>query len=393
MIDRVYLDIVESKLNSFSAVGLLGPRQIGKTTLAQSISERRRSVYLDLENPHDLAKLEDAVSYLGLHSDKLIILDEIQRKPDLFLALRGLIDKGRREGHKFGQFLILGSASLDLLRQSSESLAGRIVYVEMSPLSVVEISDDMSNLNKLWLRGGFPDSFLAASDMSSMEWRQSFIKTYLERDVPQFGPRIPSETLRRLWTMLAHSQGTPLNSSKIAGSLGIGGQTVTRYIDLLTDLFLVNKLSPWHENVGKRLVKSPKVYVRDCGILHALLNIPSLESLLGHPVAGASWEGFVIDNIASFLPIGSESFYFRTARGAEIDLVLRLSDGRVIAIEIKRSLAPKVERGFHEAVKDINPTHCFVVYPGSEKFRLTGDIWAVSLADMVREVMGGEPLR
>jgi len=393
MIDRLYQDIVTSKLGTFSAVGLLGPRQIGKTTLAHSISKRTPSIYLDLENPQDIAKLEDPVAYLGLHSDKLIILDEIQRKPDLFMALRGLIDKRRRDGNKFGQFLILGSASLDLLRQSSESLAGRITYVEMSPVSVVEIPDDVSQKNRLWLRGGFPDSLMAATDKSSMEWRQSFIKTYLERDVPQFGPRIPSETLRRLWTMLAHSQATPLNSSRLAASLGISGQTVARYIDLLTDLSLVNKLNPWHENVGKRLVKSPKVYVRDSGILHGLLNINSFDNLLGHPIAGASWEGFVIDNLSSFLPTGSEGYYYRTARGAEIDLVLRLVDGRVLAIEIKRSLAPKVERGFHEAVKDINPSHRFVVYPGNEKFPLSNDTWAISLVDLMKEVAGDELLK
>jgi len=387
MIERKTLSIVEDKLTNFSAVGLLGPRQIGKTTLAQTISAKHPSVYLDLENHRDLAKLDDPVAYLESHNDKLIILDEIHRKPELFMTLRGLIDKGRRNGKRNGQFLILGSASIDLLKQSSESLAGRIAYVEMSPVTAVEISAVHSNTDTLWLRGGFPDSLLSPSDDISMEWRQAFIKTYLERDVPQFGPRIPAETLRRLWTMLAHSQATLLNAAKLAGSLGVSGQTVVRYVDLLTDLLLVRRLSPWHGNVKKRLVKSPKVYLRDSGVLHALLNINSLETLFGHPVAGASWEGFAIENLLSFLPIGSEAHFYRTARGAEIDLVIRHVDGRVIAIEIKRSSAPRLERGFHEACKDIEPSHRFVVYNGQEKFPMKDNVYAISLADMMAEVI------
>lgn len=386
MIERKWLQIIEQKLNSFSAVGLLGPRQIGKTTLAQAISAKRPSLYLDLENHQHLARLDDPVSYLSSHRDKLIILDEVQRKPDLFMTLRGLIDEGRRSGHRVGQYLILGSASLELLRQSSESLAGRITYIEMNSLNIVELPNEYSSIDPLWLRGGFPDSYLAPDDAPSMEWRQAFIKTYLERDVPQLGPRIPAETLRRLWTMLAHSQGTLINASKLAANLGISGQTVTRYIDLLTDLLLVRRLSPWHGNVGKRLVKSPKLYVRDSGLVHALLNIPTMDVLLGHPVVGMSWEGFVIENLLGFLPAGCESYFYRTARGAEIDLLIRHADGSIVAIEVKRSSAPKLGRGFYEACQDIKPTHRYVVYDGNEKFAMKNNVWAISLPELVEEI-------
>lgn len=388
MIKRKHLSIITDKLNHFAVIGLLGARQIGKTTLAQEIASHQPSLYLDLENYQDLAKLEDPIAYLEAHEDKLIILDEIQQKPDIFMTLRGLIDKRRRLGQRYGQFLILGSASLDLLRQSSESLAGRISYIEMSPISVAEIptSTKPPDLYRLWLCGGFPDSLLAPSLEASMGWRQAFIKTYLERDIPQFGPRIPAETLRRLWTMLAHIQGTPFNAARLASSLGLSGQTVSRYVDLLSDLFLVRRLAPWHGNVGKRLIKSPKIYVRDSGIVHSLLSIPTLDNLLSHPIAGPSWEGFAIDNLLSFLPIGTESYFYRTARGAEIDLVLKVPDGRLIAIEIKRSSVPKVERGFHEACKDIQPTHCYVVYDGKEKFSLSARIMAISLTDLVSEL-------
>jgi uncharacterized protein len=356
--------------------------------LARSIATTCPSLYLDLENYQDLAKLEDPITYLGRYSDKLIIMDEIQRKPDIFMVLRGLIDSNRAAGRRYGQFLLLGSASLDLLQQSSESLAGRINYVEMGPVSAIEVQEP--DLNTLWMRGGFPDSLLANSDAASMEWRLSFIKTYLERDIPQFGPRMSGETLRRLWTMLAHLHGTPLNASKLAGNLGLSGQTVARYVDLLADLFLIRKLYPWNSNAGKRLIRSPKIYVRDSGIVHALLNINNYDNLLGHPVSGASWEGFVIDNLLSFLPVGTESYFYRTVRGAEIDLVLKLTDGRVLAIEIKHSSSPKLERGFHEACLDIKPTHRFVVYHGTEKFPMGKDVTAVSLQELMGIIISKE---
>jgi len=389
MINRKYLQIIEEKLQHFPVVGLLGARQIGKTTLAQILAASRPALYLDLENYQDLAKLTDPISYFELHADKLIILDEVQRKPELFTTLRSLVDKGRHTGRKHGQFLVLGSASCELLHQSAESLAGRIIYVEMNPISAVEIDNTKKHyaLHNLWLRGGFPESLLAKSENLSMEWRQAFIKTYLERDIPQLAPRLPATTLRRLWTMLAHLQGTQLNTSRIAGSLGVSGQTVTRYIDLLADLFLVRRLMPWHNNTGKRLIRSPKIYVRDSGILHALLNVNSIESLLSHPVAGTSWEGFVIDNLLSFLPVGAECYFYGTARGAEIDLIIKQPTGALLAIEIKRALIPKVGKGFHEVCQDLNPTQRYVVYDGNERFPLGNGIETIDLPGLMALVM------
>ncbi len=386
MIKRKCLQLVENKIKHFPAVALLGPRQVGKTTLARQIAKTRPSLYLDLENYQDLAKLEDPISYLKLHTDKLIILDEVQRVPNIFTVLRVLIDEGRQRGRPNGQFLLLGSASLDLLKQSAESLAGRISYVEMGPIAANEFVHDADELNTLWLRGGFPDSLLADSNQLSMEWRLAFIKTYLERDIPLFGPRIPAETLRRLWMMLAHSQGTLLNASKLAASLSVSGQTISRYTDLLSDLFLIRRLMPWHNNTGKRLVRSPKIYIRDSGLLHALLRINTLEDLLGHPVVGSSWEGFVIDNLLSFLPEGSESYFYRTARGAEIDLIIKHPDGRTLAIEIKRTSSPKLQRGFYESCNELNITHRYVVYEGIEKIPLGENILAIGLTDLMNEI-------
>lgn len=389
MIKREYLRIVEEKLQRFPVVGLLGARQVGKTTLAQMVAATRSSVYLDLENYQDLAKLDDPIAYLELHEDKLVILDEVQRKPELFSVLRGLVDKGRCTGHRYGKFLVLGSASLELLRQSSESLAGRIIYLEMNPVSLIEIENNRSSLQKLWLRGGFPESLLAKSGTISMEWRQAFIKTYLERDIPKLiSPRLPTETLRRLWIMLAHLQGTQLNVSRLASALGISGQSVTRYIDLLVDLFLVRRLLPWHSNAGKRLTRSPKVYLRDSGILHALLNINSMDDLFSHPVVGASWEGFVIDNLLSFLPLGTEYYFYGTASGAEIDLIIKFPDGRLFAIEIKRSVAPRVGYGFYEVCKDIKPTERYVVYDGKEKIPLKDNVYAIGSWELMQIIMG-----
>ena len=385
MIKRQYTSLVEIQLKAFSAVGLLGPRQIGKTTLAHNIAETWSSVYLDLENYQDLAKLDDPIPYFEHHANQLIILDEIQRKPDIFMILRSVIDKRRCEGHKYGQFLILGSASLALLRQSSESLAGRISYQEMGSFTVIEVTPTASNFYQLWLRGGFPESFLSPSEDASMQWRQAFIKTYLERDIPQFGPRIPSELLRRLWIMLAHCQGTTLNAPNLAANLSISGQTVSRYVDLLADLFLVRRLNPWYENVNKRLVRSPKVYVRDSGILHALLNISTLDNLLSHPILAQSFEGFVIDNLLGFLPQSAQAYFYRTARGAEIDLVIKYPDSRILAIEIKKSSAPKISRGFYEGCKDIQPTHRYVVYDGEETFSLGDGTIAINLRNLMEQ--------
>lgn len=386
MIKRQCFDWVLNRLIQFPAVGLLGPRQTGKTTLATEIAHLMPAIYLDLENYRDLAKLQDPISYLEMHIDKLVILDEIQRAPELFATLRSIIDQARREGKKNAQYLILGSASLDLLRQSSESLAGRICYTEMTPFLITEVGASDSTMKQLWLRGGFPDSFLADSDVASLIWRNAFIKTYLERDIPQLGPRIASETLRKLWIMLAHQQGSILNASSLATNLNISGQTVGRYIDLLVDLFLLRKIKPWFENTGKRMIKSPKLYVRDSGILHALLNIQDYETLLSHPVVGMSWESFVIDNVLSQLPENAEVYFYRTARGAELDLLIQTPDKKRIAIEIKAGSVPKLKRGFYEACKDVNPTHAYVVYMGNEKYPIDKNTFAIGPEGILKEL-------
>ncbi len=373
---------VESALNRQAAVALIGPRQVGKTTLARLLGERRNAKYLDLEDREDRAKLASPRLYLERFEDRLVILDEIHRMPELFQTLRGIIDEGRRKGKGVGRFLILGSASIDLLRQSGESLAGRIAYVNLTPLTALEIDVQRPAVERLWLRGGFPDHYLAADDAESLALRKDFIRTYLERDVPLFGPRIPAETLERLWTMLAHHQGGLLNASELGRALAISTQTVTRYIDLLVDLLLVRRLPPYHANVGKRLVKAPKVYVRDSGLLHALLNIETLDRLAGHPVIGASWEGFVLENLLAVLPWRTQPLFYRTAVGAEIDLVLERPDGERWAIEIKRGLAAKLERGFHHAREDLAPTKSFVVYSGEERYPVADGVEAIGLREM-----------
>jgi len=364
------------------AVVLLGPRQAGKTTLALQIAETRPSVYLDLEDETDRLKLSDPVRYFADHERELVILDEVHRLPELFQRLRGVIDRGRRSGKPNGQFLLLGSAAMDLLRQSGESLAGRISYLELGPFDALEVPLDQ--LDRLWVRGGFPRSFLADNDDLSMEWRRDFIRTYLERDIPQFGSRIPAETLRRFWTMLAHNQSQRFNAAELASGLGVDGKTTASYLDLLVDLLLVRRLSAWHRNVGKRLVKSPKVYVRDSGVVHALLGIRDKETLVGHPVAGPSWESFVTETLIAAAPDGTEAHFYRTATGTEIDLVLTLPGGKLWAIEVKRSSAPSVERGFHLACADLKPNKRFVVYSGSERFPLNADTDVIGLSELGR---------
>jgi len=380
MIPRRIHPVLIERLDQFPAVALLGPRQVGKTTLAQMVAAGRPSLYLDLESEPDRVKLAEPELYLAEHEDKLVILDEVHRLPNLFQSLRGLIDRGRRRGRRTGRFLLLGSASMDLLKQTGETLAGRISYLELAPLDVLEMGYE--RLDLLWTRGGFPESVLAVDDAVSMRWRRDFIRTYLERDIPQLGPRIPAETLRRFWTMLAHGQGGVLNAAQLARGIGVTGGTIAHYLDLLVDLLLVRRLPPWHRNVGKRLVKSPKVYVRDSGLVHALLGLTSRDDLLGHPIVGQSFEGFVIETLLDVAPPGTETSFYRTLAGAEMDLVLAMPGGSLWAIEVKRSLAPKLERGFYHASDDLNPDRRFVVYPGKERFPLADGVEAIGLVEL-----------
>lgn len=384
MIERRIASHLGSLLRESPAVVLTGPRQVGKTTLALAVAEQGPAAYLDLESPADRARLAEPELYFADHADELLILDEIQRLPGLFEVLRGVIDRERRRGDANGHFLLLGSASLELLKQSGESLAGRTAFAELAPFDVTEVGT--GQLDRLWVRGGFPESFLAATEEASLRWRRDFIRTYLERDIPQLGPRIPAETLRRLWTMLAHNQGGLLNAANIARGLGVSGATVGNYLDLMVDLLLVRRLPPRLANAGKRLVRSPKVYVRDSGLLHALLGMADKESLLGHPVIGASWEGLVIENLIGLAGEGAEPSFYRTSGGAEIDLVLTWADGREWAIEVKRTLAPKLERGTRSALGDVEPERAFVVYPGDERYPLGEGVEAIGLGDLCAEL-------
>lgn len=382
MITREHRQRIENSLAEQAGVVLLGPRQVGKTTLAQDIADDRDAVYLDMERSADRQILGEPDLYLDEQVGRLVVIDEIQLVPGLFGALRGQIDRRRRSGHKTGQFLLLGSASNTLLNQSAESLAGRVSYHELPPFNLVEVGDE--HLASLWLRGGFPDSFLARSDRSSLTWREDFIRTYLERDIPAFGLRIPAESLRRFWTMLAHTQGGLLNAAKLASGLGVSGQTVGRYLDLLADLMLVRRLPPWHANAGKRLVKSPKVYIRDSGLTHALLGLQTQESLLGHPVIGGSWEGFCIENLIDAAPRGTEASFYRSSAGAEIDLILKLPDGALWAIEIKRTTALKMTTGFYSTTEQLGVQERILVYAGARDVPGNGGVRAMSLSSAMK---------
>ena len=383
MLKRSLEPTLHRLLDSNPAVALIGPRQVGKTTLAREVARDRHAVYVDLELPSDHAKISDVEQYCAENADSLVIIDEVHRAPGLFAPLRSIIDERRRDGRRAGHFLLLGSASIELLKQSSETLAGRITYCELHPFGAMEAT---GNQRRLWCRGGFPESHLAPSDEASLDWRLAFIRTYLERDIPQLGPRIPAETLRRFWTMLAHNQGQMHNAAALARGLDVNGVTIARYLDLLVDLLLVRRLQPWRSNLGRRLVKAPKVYVRDSGVCHALLGIETVDDLLGHPVVGGSWEGFVIENILSVLPTRASCGYYRSAGGAEVDLVVDLGAGELWAMEIKSSSAPKVSRGFHTACEDLRPARRFVVHAGDESFPLAKDIRAVTLRAMIRLV-------
>lgn len=381
MITRTEGKRIELSLRKYPAVGILGPRQVGKTTLAKQLGEKfPGSVYYDFENPEHLARLADPTAALRPYEKAMVILDEVQRVPELFPVLRSLIDENRIPG----RFLILGSASPDLLKQSSESLAGRIRYHELQPFSFAETSDRVA-ADTLWLRGGFPSSVLAADESDAMEWLEEFVRTFLERDLNDFNISLPSVGLRRLWTMLAHCQGQQLNASRLGVSLGVSDRTVRRWLDALTDTFMVRQLQPWIPNIGKRVVKAPKIYLSDSGLVHRLLGIDTVEHLLSNPVCGHSWEGFVLQQITAVMPFLSEVYHYRTHRGAEIDFLLKLPGRRQLtAVEIKRSLAPKLQRGFWSAFEDCECDRAFVVYPGDDSWPVAENVTALPLKELSR---------
>lgn len=396
MIVREAQKIVQNRLTHFDSVALTGPRQVGKTTLAHQIVAEwgNEAKYLDLEKPTDRRLLHDPVAYLSGHIDQLIVLDEIHRTPEIFQVLRGQIDERRRLGKGYGRFLILGSASMSLLRQSSESLAGRISYVELVPLTLREVlfheatstKQQSAELDRLWLRGGFPPSYLYTDEDVSVQWRTDFIRTYLERDLPQFGFQVETETIERFWRMLANDQGELFNAQRFARSLGVSGHTVMRYLDILQRLLLVRLLPPWHSNTGKRLTRSPRPFVRDSGILHALLNLRTADDLLSHSVVGKSWEGFVIENIMSVAVDRAKPYFYRTSAGAEIDLVLEFAPDKCWAIQINLSSAPTVKRGFYNAADDINAERRILVHRGKDRFPMRHGVEAMPLIEVLNDV-------
>lgn len=389
MIHRTLEEQLIQGLKSMPVVVILGPRQVGKTTLALDFAKPLLDIpvhYLDLELDSDLAKLDDAESYLRRFENQLLVIDEVQRKPDLFRIIRGLVDIRKRAGEKAGHFLLLGSASKELLQQSSETLAGRIRYLELTPFTVKELhqNDPLGfNVEKLWFRGGFPDSYLADSDSASWNWRQDFIKTYVEKDIPLFGPQVPATRMRRFWTMLAHYHGQQANLSDIGKSLEVTHTTIKTYLDTLQDFFMVRQLQSWSGNTKKRLVKTPKIYIRDSGLLHSLLTIQDFEHLLGHPVLGASWEGFVVETLLNSISSSWKPSYYRSSNQAEIDLVLEKSNQEVWAIEVKRSIAPSLSAGFHRACEDIGATKKWVVYSGKDRFPIKNETEVIGLIEFL----------
>lgn len=379
---------IEASLGIEAAVGLLGPRQAGKTTLALQIASSRPSVYVDLERREDRDAIRYPRQFVEANEERLVVLDEVHRAPELFPELRGLIDEGRRRGRGTGRFLILGSASIPLLRQS-ESLAGRILYVPLGPLDLLEIAGT-ATLEKLWLRGGLPRSLLARNDADSLRIRRGLIETYLARDIPHFAPRFAVETMDRLWTMIAHSHGALLDRARLAAGLEVSAPTVGRYLDLLVDLLLVRRLRPFHANVRKRLVKAPKIYLRDSGLLHGLLGISDFNALLRSPALGASWEGFAVETLLSAAPWNTHAAFYRTAQGAEVDLVLEIP-GRPgpWAVEIKYGSPPRLTRGFHLACDDLQPEHAFVVHSGDLRYPIRGGVTAIGLPELAALLAGG----
>lgn len=380
MLDRPhYSNLLDLSFRVHPGVALLGPRQCGKTTLARHYGAGRESHHFDLENPVDLRRLEHPLQALQ-DLRGLVILDEVQRRPDLFELLRVLLDRDPVPA----RFLLLGSASPHLIKGVSESLAGRVGFVDLTGFDLWETEG--SDLRTLWLRGGFPRSFLAPDDGSSLLWRDGFVRTFLERDIPQFGITIPAETLRRFWTMVAHYHGQIWNGSELGRSLGVSETAIRHYLDILTGTYMVRRLTPWHENLKKRQVKAPKVYVRDSGIVHNLLGLRTLPDLLSHPKLGASWEGFALENILAHART-RDAYFWATHAGAELDLLL-FHKGKRVGFEFKFGDAPGMTRSLHAAINDLSLDHAWIVYPGDERYRVHEKVEVVPLSDC-REILEG----
>jgi predicted AAA+ superfamily ATPase len=379
MLSRDAISQLAAALKRSPAVALLGPRQVGKTTLAKQLAQTssRKFVYLDLQDERDRVRLTDPNVFFKTHQDTLIVLDEVQYAPDIFRHLRPEIDRDRSKG----RFLLLGSASLSLLKQSAESLAGRLAIVDLGGLRVQEIEPNFARQQQLWLRGGFPESFTAVSDEDSFEWRLDFMRLLLERDLPQFGVQIAAPTLQRFWRMVANTHGELTNMSQLAASMGISVPTVNRYLDLLEAARMLRRLQPMHVNLNKRLVKTPKTYVRDSGLLHALLGIQTIDDLLSNPVMGYSWEGFVLEHVCQLAPRGAELMFYRTAAGAEMDVVVQ-TGSKTICFEIKSSSAPKVTQGFHNAIQDLKPTRIYIVAQVESRYAFSENIEVIPLLDI-----------
>ncbi len=368
-----YLKKLKAAIKRSPVTALLGPRQCGKTTLARELGEQQSAVYYDLESHIDLRRLQNPELMLG-SAKGLVILDEIQLVPELFSVLRVIVDKPDFKG----TFLVLGSASPTIIKNVSETLAGRVEFIELSPFSLLETG--LKTLSELWLKGGFPRSFLAKSDQDSQVWREGFIRTFLERDIPQFGITIPAPAMRRFWTMLAHFHGQTWNASKIARSMGVSDKTARSYLDILTGTYMIRQLQPWFENISKRQVKAPKIYFRDSGLLHSLLELATHNSLLGHPKIGASWEGFVIEQIL-FSINPSECYFWSTHSGAELDLFF-IKEGRRIGIEVKFSEAPKITKSMRITIDQLKLDALFVIYPGNHKYQVDEIITVLPLPDI-----------
>lgn len=384
MIRRNISGVLVKRLAQVPAVALIGSRQVGKTTLARSLEINKPTHYLDLERPSDAAKLGDPELYLSKFGGHLVILDEIQRAPELFPILRSLIDERRRGGERSAHFLLLGSASPELLQQTSETLAGRISYLEMNPFNLTELPSEPNVMDRHWFRGGYPDSYLSSDDSAAVQWCEDFIQSYVERYLPQLGVTAAPLQLRRLCSMLAHQQGSVLNLSQLGNSLGIDGKTVRYYIDLLEGLFILRRLPAWSRNAGKRLVKAPKVYLRDTGVLHTLAGLHSLEQVLGHPLCGYSWEGYCVEQILNRLAAGTAVSHYRTHAGAEVDLVVETPAGMTLAVEIKRTLSPKLTPGFRESLATLNATKGYFLIPEGDTYPLAENVEAMSLPTFLR---------